>query len=49
MPEKTDNPTEVMIWKKSILQMENDTINILVKTSIEKDVIKEEKDLTMNF
>ena len=50
MPDKkTEIPTEILSWKKSLEIMAKDAINKLLLASIKKGLIKNEKDLTMTF
>ena len=48
MPDKKlEDPTEIFAWKVSPQIMANKAINKLITTSIEKGLIKHEKELTM--
>ena len=50
MPDKkSEDPTYILSWKNSLEIMTNDTINKLFLASIEKGLIKNEKELTVNF
>ena len=50
MPDKkTENPTEILSWKKSLEIMANDAINKLILVSIKKGLIENEKELTVTF
>ena len=46
---KPEDPTEILSWKNSLEIMANDAINKLLLDSIEKDLIKNEKELTVTF
>ena len=48
MPENVD-PTEILEWKISLHKMANESITVLVQKSTEKNLIKEEKGLTLTF
>ena len=46
---KPEVPTDILAWKFSLQLMAKKAINQLLTTSIEKGLIKNEKELTMNF
>ena len=46
---KTEEPTEILARKVSLPLMSNNEINQLLTISIEKVLIKNEKELTMTF
>ena len=46
---KPEVPTDILSWKVSLQLMAKKAINKLLTTSIEKGLIKTEKELTMNF
>ena len=46
---KPEDPTDILSWKNSLEIMANDAINKLLFSSIEKGLIKTEKDLTATF
>ena len=46
---KPKEPTEILAWKVSLPLMSNKEIYLLHTRSVEKGLINNEKDLTMNF
>ena len=46
---KPEEPTEMLAWKNSLEVMANETINKLLSASMDKGLIKNEKDLTVTF
>ena len=49
MPEKTDNPTELWVWKFYLHEMGNVALNTLVNQSIDNHLITEENGMTLTF
>ena len=50
MPDKKpEDPTEILAWKNSIELMANEAINKFLSESMEKGLIKNEKELTVTF
>ena len=46
---KPDDPTEILAWKNSLELMDNQKTNKLLSKSMEKGLIKNEKELSMTF
>ena len=46
---KPEDPTEILSWEVSLPLMDNKAIYQLLTTSINKDLIEHEKELTMTF
>ena len=46
---KPEDPTEVLTWKVSLPLMANKAMNQLITTSIDKGMIKNEEEHTINF
>ena len=46
---KPEDPTDILAWKVSLSLMSNKTIDQFLTRSIEKGLINNDKELTMNF
>ena len=46
---KTEDPTEILVWKISLPKMADNAVTKFIQRSIEKNLMKEEKYLIMNF
>ena len=44
-----EEPTDILAWKNSLELMANDAISKLLSASMEKGLIKNEKELTVTF
>ena len=47
--QKPEEPTAILEWKPSLQKLTDNSVNKLIKRLIENNMIKLEKDLTMNF